>query len=53
MQYQDGHISTSLIKKLVIYLLCIYASASYLFVIAIRYLFIRARLFVIVVHLFC
>jgi hypothetical protein len=36
-----------------LFILCIYACASYSFIIVIRYLFICARLFVIVVHLFC
>ncbi len=38
MQYRDGHISTCLIKTLVIYLCCGYcACASYLFIIVTRY----------------
>jgi hypothetical protein len=54
VQYWDGHISTCLIKTLMIYLYCAYcACASYIFVIITRYLFICALLFIIVVHLFC
>jgi hypothetical protein len=51
VQYRDVHISTCLIKTLVIHLYC--ARASYLFVIVTRYLFIFASLFVIVIHSFC
>ncbi len=43
VQYRDGHISTCLIRTLVIYLCYAYcACASYIFVIVTRYLFICA-----------
>jgi hypothetical protein len=54
VQYRDGHIFNLFNKDTrEVFILCIYACASYLFVIVIHYLFICARLFIVVVHLFC
>ncbi len=53
MQYRDGHISTCLIKTLVIYFCAYCACASYIFIIITHFFIYLYSLFVIVVHLFC